>query len=426
MNKQNLNAKWGKYCDTDKLVTDMMALLTKYRHRNTEHGVCVLLDKYFKNKEPLIKLFATSEHYIGDMRISLEKEFERRISDSEIRGFFNNIYSFLHYDRLLKYQDENGKSLHDYFTTGKLMFDLKNIPNDTEMDAALKNIRNFNYSTKATVGSHKAYDNFHRWMNYFNGISSTNLTRDYSFDNIELKHGTKTSRAFNKVCVHYGVDQFPEYNKTFARYADLVSGLVRKMNFVISLNPLDYLTMSLGVSWRSCHMIDGGMCQGGCLSYMLDKTSMVTYVVDSLEGNIHEIPKLYRQMFHYSEDMFMQNRLYPQANDGATNLYDKFRDIVTEEFSKLLKVENKWKVDCGYSHCKNHINTKGSHYTDYYHNNSCSIFYPDEKKTKISDYVMTVGHKGICPHCGKEMTVSGAISHCSCVATSEEEVFDFD
>ena len=30
MNKQDLKQSWGKYCDTDKLVTDMIELLKKY------------------------------------------------------------------------------------------------------------------------------------------------------------------------------------------------------------------------------------------------------------------------------------------------------------------------------------------------------------------------------------------------------------
>ena len=47
MMKAELKERWGIYCDTDKLVDDMMALLTKYHHRNTEHGVGEILNTYF-------------------------------------------------------------------------------------------------------------------------------------------------------------------------------------------------------------------------------------------------------------------------------------------------------------------------------------------------------------------------------------------
>ena len=74
MNKTELKAAWGQYCDTDKLVDDVMALLTKYGHRNSEYGVCSMLNVYFENKKDLIELFQKSEHYIGDMRMLVTLE----------------------------------------------------------------------------------------------------------------------------------------------------------------------------------------------------------------------------------------------------------------------------------------------------------------------------------------------------------------
>ena len=425
MNKTNLNEKWGKYCNTNKLVDDMIALLKNYGHRCTEQGVCAMLDKYFTNKEPLIKLLMKSDNYIGGMRIALKKDFERKIDEREIRSFIYGLRQTLNTERLLNYKDESGKSLFDNLSTGCMIFDINKIPKRKEIDESVEKVRSFNYETFATASSNETYNAFNAHIGYFANIASSTFPSNLSHNGVELKHGTKTSRAFNKVCAHYGVDKFPEYNKVFARYADLVSGLVRKENFVISVNPLDYLTMSLGVSWRSCHMIDGSMYQGGCLSYMLDKTSIITFVVDDIDGEIHNTRRLYRQMFHYSNDMFMQNRLYPQGNDGATDLYEKFRGFMVEEFSKLLGVDNKWKVDCGYEHCRNHVVSVGTHYKDYNHNNSCAVFYPEKKKTKLSDYVMTVGHDGICPHCGKAFTSAGYISHGKCVVSNEEEVFEW-
>jgi hypothetical protein len=426
MNKQDLKAKWSKYCDTDKLFDDMMALLKDYGHRHTEHGVCALLDEYFTNKESLIQLLSTSKNYIGNLRISLDKEFERKLDANEIRNFFRNIGTELSIDKLVKAQDSEGKIILDYMPTGKLIFDLNELPTDEARTERMKKLGAFDFRTGATTASIATKNKFIEYLNYFREIFSSTIPRDYSYDGVELKSGTKTSRAFNKVCAHYGVDKFEKYNKVFAQYADLVSGLVRKKKFIISVNPLDYLTMSFGVSWRSCHCIDGGGYQGGCLSYMLDQTSMVTFVIDNLDGEIHRTPKLYRQMVHYGNDLFVQNRLYPQGNDGATNLYDKFRDFVVEEFSTLLGVSKKWKVECGRGTCDRKTESEGIHYKDYLYNNSCNVFYPEERKTKISDYVVTIGHKGICTHCGEEYTHSSRLAHSSCRVCTEEEVFDWD
>ena len=91
MNKSQLKIKWGKYADTDKLVDDIMCLLTRYNHRNSEHGVCCVLDKFFTNKEPLINILQKSKYYMGDLRIVLDEQLERRGNKYEID---NCVYKF--------------------------------------------------------------------------------------------------------------------------------------------------------------------------------------------------------------------------------------------------------------------------------------------------------------------------------------------
>ena len=427
MNKRELNVKWSKYCDTDKLVDDMMTLLTNYGHRNTEEGVCALLDKYFTNKEPLIKMFVTSKNYIGNMRIAVEREFERSVCAPEVRNFFNNVHIKFYLAELLKTNDENGKTVFDHLPTGKNMLGIEELPNKKQQKEKLDAMQKFNYETCATWQSHEYYNEFIRHMDFFRNMTSSSLTKDFQFkkETPLLKRGTKTSRAFNTVCAHYGVDKLhPEekvvngvqktvypYNKVFAEYSDLVSNLTRKMQFIISLNPLDYLTMSFGVNWISCHNIRSGGCMGGTLSYMLDKVSIITFVVEKLGENIHSIPKVYRQMYHYEKNLFIQNRLYPQGNDGATNLYDKFRDFVIEEFSDLLDIEGEWKVE--YNKCGIHAKNapQSMHYPDHAYNRSATIFYPVNNEPSVRNHVMTIGHKSICVNCGKEFNDSGRLTH---------------
>ena len=430
MNKKRLSQKWSEYCDTDKLVDDTMALLTEYGHKNTEKGVCSLLDTYFTNKESLIKMFATSKNYIGDMRIVLEKEFDRNINGNEIRAFLNNSAHKFHVDELLKYEDDNGKSLFDYFHTGKTVFGIDGLPNAKQQKERLEKMHTFNYDTKATIQSHNNLDDFMRHIDFFYRVPSSTLPRDFQVNKNAplLKSGTKTSRAFNKVCMHYGVDKLhPEtvvaedgtqktkypYDKLFAEYSDLVSGLTRKMQFVISLNPLDYLLMSNGVNWQSCHNINHGGCMGGTIAYMLDNVSIITFVVDKLEGEIHKIPKVYRQMYHYENNLFIQSRVYPQSNDGTINLYDKFRNIMIEEFSDLLGVEGEWKRKDGPNECALHVKhgEGAQHYPDYVYNRNACIFYPENNEPGVKKHVMTVGRMGICVNCGHEYRDTGRLTH---------------
>lgn len=426
MNKQELSEKWSKYCNTDKLVDDVMSLLRENNHCCSEHGVCVLLDTYFTNKEPLIKLFMISKHYIGDMRIVVEKEFDRQISSSDLRAFFANADEKFHTDEMLKYTDSKGKTMMDYLMTGKTVFDITELPKAKEQSDKSSKMRQFYYDNGATQLSCEKMQKFRSYLAAFRNLAYLTLQNGLQLyaDAPVLNAGTKTSRAFNKICVHYGVHKLhPEtttveengttiqkttypYDKVFAEYADLVSNLKRKMQFVISLNPLDYLTMSNGINWKSCHSIYDGCYKAGTISYMLDTTSIITFVVKKINDDIHKIPKVYRQMYHYSDNLFVQSRLYPQGNDGATNLYDQFRGYVIKEFSSLLRVNGEWTHKAGYDYCVKHINSIGKHYTDYYCRDDTGIFYPTNKESDIQNFKMTVGHETICANCGRTFNES--------------------
>lgn len=421
MNKQELSKKWSKYCNTDKLVDDTMELLRENDHRCSEHGVCVLLDTYFTNKEPLINLFMTSKHYIGDMRIVVEKEFERQISNYDLNNFFFNADKKFHTDEMLKYTDSKGKTMIDYLMTGRTVFDIAELPNTKEKNNKIDKMRQFSYDNGATKLSCHSRQEFQTCLSLFRRFPYSALQKDFQLNDNSpvLKAGTKTSRAFNKMCVHYGVNKLhPEtttvekngttvqkttypYDKVFAEYADIVSDLKRKMQFIISLNPLDYLTMSNGVNWKSCHNIYDGCYKAGTISYMLDTTSIITFIVKEINDDIHKIPKVYRQMYHYSDNLFVQSRLYPQGNDGATNLYDQFRGYVIKEFSSLLRINGEWTHKAGCNYCVKHVNSIGKHYTDYYHRNDTGIFYPTNKESDIQNFKMTVGHETICANCGR-------------------------
>ena len=426
MKKSDLKAKWGKYADTDELVDDISTLLGTYRHRNTEHGLCVMLDKYFTNKEPLIKLLATSENYAGNMRIVITKEFDRDNPAAEVRKFCDDFIKNLKIDKaLLSKTDASGKTIMDYLKTGTTGFDIKQLHSSTPRKIKISEL-NFD-SEGYTKESAKQFSEFVNLNNTFRYISKHTLTHDdvtklaaYS-DKVKLAKGMKTSRAFNRMCDTYGVSKLKDYDKLFAKYADMVSDLKRTLDYVISVNPFDYLTMSFGTSWASCHTIDksnrrnmpnsySGQYCGGTLSYMLDSTSIITYVV-SKGGDVQNEGKIYRNMFHYGKNALIQGRIYPQGNDGATDLYTKFRTFMHEEMSKMLDLgDDTWEVKKGTRECCNHSVSTGVHYRDYGHFESCNVSYPKNSRPGL----MSIGHKGICPCCGEMIDYSAAISHGSC------------
>lgn len=440
MFKADLKQLWGSYCDTDKLVDDVCTLLTKYHHENTEHGVCEMLNVYFANKKNLIDMFMKSEKYIGDMRICVDLEMERRNNRVEIDNFCGAFPTNVDAKEVfLKYVDEHGKTLDDYTRVGIYKFKARslcygNIAERLVVNEQSKAKFNTDGSTKAST---QDLEYFQSLINLFSLNTGTVLATDIaecltqSKMNVNFVGGMKTSRAFNRVCSYYNVDKLPNYNKLFAQYADMVSGLKRKVKFYISLNPLDYLTMSFGNSWASCHTIDkankrnmpsnySGMYCGGCVSYMLDHTSIITYVHNYTMEN-YEDGKVYRNMFHYGDGILVQGRVYPQGNDGATDLYQEFRSVVQSELAGMLGVENEWIKRKG--GCSANTISYGVHYRDYLNYNGCNVSYHREVAGSV-DHAIIIGHERICPKCGYGMDDgedTGYLTHESCERAAYEQ-----
>lgn len=417
MNKANLKLTYGNYCDTDKLVDDVMRLLTKYNHANSEEGVCIMLNKFFENKKELIDLFVQSDNYIGDLRISFDIEMVREKCSNEIYYFCQRFVQEVNAkEAICKYKDEYGKTLNDYLITG--------IKSLTPMDLMDDNVRKklsengerksaFIITDGRTCKSNQELSDFAKMIlafgrYYKSALDDDMVNRLQQYEiNERFASNLKTSRAFNRVCTHFGVDKLPKYNKLFAQYADMISDTKRKMVFYMSLNPLDYLTMSFGNSWASCHTIDkrnvrgmpnsysGGYC-GGTLSYMLDQSSFVTFVHSHVPEDIVEEGKIYRNMFHYQNDMLVQGRVYPQGNDGNTDLYKVFRGFVQKEMSALLGISNSWVKSS--TRPSEVTYSRGVHYRDYLSFSYCNVSYPKEKG--IGNDNVNIGHEGICPCCG--------------------------
>jgi hypothetical protein len=190
----------------------------------------------------------------------------------------------------------------------------------------------------------------------------------------------------------------------------MVTDTKRNIKFYISVNPIDYITMSVGRSWTSCHAFGSGYF-GGTASYMLDNVSIITFVHDEEPNDFVNTGKIYRNMFHYKNGILLQSRVYPQGNDGCTDLYEEFRKIVQKEISDMLGVNNSWSK---HDNSRMLIDSIGSHYRDYaYFSNGINL-------SKINNSIgcnhMVIGHHAVCPSCGQEDSsiIRNRIAHTSC------------
>lgn len=229
--------------------------------------------------------------------------------------------------------------------------------------------------------------------------------------------------------VHEGVKRDYGWNREFALYCDAINILEFKRWTIISVNPLDYLTMSFGHKWQSCHTIDKrnirgidsghvyhGMYCSGTMSYMLDKSSIIMYTIDEkYKGTEYwKQDKFNRCMFHIGEDKFIQGRLYPDGRDGGdSSLSAQFRNIFQKVISECIEESNMWRLSKGITNCSKVAITRGTHYADYLNYGDCSVSYLKRNGVEINKNRITIGHNPICPNCGDEHERGDYLSCCS-------------
>ena len=400
--------------ERNNLLTSMKKLLTDYDYEYTDAALNKIIDTWDANKAPLINAFKKHPNYVdGKFMIVFDRSYERTLGEKEIGAFADFI--------TLRAAPRCRESLPEEIDKQRREENCQWLPRD--LFDVLRNLKQ--YCTGRTINEDFA------------------TTLDKLVPAIHVHNGEKTSRVINRLCKYLGYDKHEDYNKEFAKFADALSPITITQRVVLSLNPIDYLTMSFGNSWASCHTIDKankrkmpndyhGCYSSGTMSYMLDETSMVLYVVDkTYNGTEYELqPKINRQMFHYGEDKLVQGRLYPQSNDGDGSAYEPYRQIVQEVMSTIFEFPNLWTLKKGTSAICDCVYSEGTHYRDYSNFRSCSI---SKAKYKENATRFTIGHDPICIECGEEHDVADNINcchnehthictRCGCVVRNEGDV----
>ena len=380
----------------ERVVDQMKRIFDHLGYAYTDIALNKIIDVWFENKGPLIKLLSKHPNYVSDkFMIQFDHDFEREIDKSSLSKLHDNLFTADVCTELVEKANETYKKRLE---VEQNVFMPSSFVKFLELTAEYdKNIVDQDFAEECK-----------------------NLFGDYL--NVTITEGMKTSRAVNRICVAMGIDKVGIYNKIFASYADAISPLKIKRHTVISCNPIDYLLMSNGNSWTSCHTINkfsksdnnyGGCHASGTISYMLDATSLVYYEVSAEYGGneIEMEPKIIRQMYHFGHNALVQGRLYPQSHDsGSSSLYEEKRNLVQKIFADILEVPNRWILKKGTAACQKIINHEGTHYHDTSHFDNCNVSYVRGEEKE--DITIVVGHDPICIECGYEHSDAEQINCC--------------
>ena len=447
-----------------ELLDEIMTLLRDFDYNPTEEACNKILDEWAKKKGNLIQLLEKHPAYNGKFQITFDSDFKRDVDKSVIDNFFEYLghvidkreYVIGHW----KYSELN-KIISDAVTCRGILRNYSHIKtiNDHNLNYYEKVVEKFTgyrvkYMNRSDLffdhdhcfdaETYRLYDkitNLRRYIYYadYNQFANEELVARINclFPEVKAVKGQKVSKIINKICTMYGFNKDENYNKKFAKFSDAINPLSIKRHTVLSVHPVDYLTMSFGNSWSSCHTIDKknkrnmpnsyhGQYSGGTLSYMLDETSAVFYTVDkSYDGDKIELePKINRNMFHIGNNKIVQGRVYPQTSDGNGDTYTEIRNIVQKVIADCIGRPNMWTLKRGTSECEKVIISKGVHYRDYENFESCNVSYLKLDNDEIDENKITVGHTPICPCCGETHHNSEAIECEGCYTEDDNDSDD--
>lgn len=372
-----------------QLIDDMAEACDLWDVSYTDKGLKANLDMWAEEKEPLVNLLRRHPNWNERaMGVVFTTEEHR---DFDLKKFKNALGD-------LFYTQYPG-TLFNEEAVDKIMPEAKTM---SLCYSSQTNFKNYVYSILyRNIKSSRADSSLVEKLK--NSALSPEVTKNF-------KEGMKVSRIINAIIEPTINKNNPEmvgfYNKVFARLADSLNPMTITKYTILSVHPADFLTMSNGTGWESCHNLRDGGWRGGCLSYLTDDVSMILYTVTpSYDGNQYFAQeKINRQIYCLGADnRLLQSRLYPQNESDDHCLSDNFRANVQEILSTCLDIPNLWiKSSASPSNFFIAGNyNKAYEDWDYPENWYVNVSYP--KNTNLSDYRTPIGGPGCCLDCGAIM-----------------------
>ena len=266
-----------------------------------------------------------------------------------------------------------------------------------------------------------------------------NVKVKYENKSLQLQSGMKLIRALGKCIEWYrkvrNTDSFcTNFEEFRIRHSRIYNGEVNTSELVISIHPMDYLTMSDNdCNWTSCmNWIHGGCYHVGTVEmmnsnvtlccYLESKTIDFTYKVLDDTGDSYQYDKWnskkWRQLVYVNKDIILAGKAYPLVNGDLTKSAIKaIKDLAKknmnwdyaygpEIYYDMLSVNSMRGMDRAremlpMSASKNIFIDTNAMYNDLLNDNDTNYWCYRNKPKK--SYILKVSGKAPCVACGNSV-----------------------
>lgn len=204
------------------------------------------------------------------------------------------------------------------------------------------------------------------------------------------------------------------FDKFYAKFADCLSELTIERITLVSLNFLDFMTMSNGNSWSSCHFINSrgifhedaessyrGLYKGGCVSYALDEPSFILYTLPATytDTDYYRCQKLTRMCCQYDKGVLITGKCYPNNHDSLITRYRQMMQLI---ISQVEEVPNLWTYSKKHRKIMAFAETADNalHYPDYTYESQKPTISSCKAISIDLDTQLQIGHESYCLNCG--------------------------
>lgn len=433
------------------IINDTFNYLKEFGYQAKISGTTEAINEWLKQKTKLINMFKQHPNYNGRYQIVTENEFERRIDLDTVRRFrewLSNLdVSDLYYEPvklgMFTYEEayiatRKLEKITGLFNSGRVHFINGNRVQyyDEQLDYFYKIMKTYEKDANIHISGTNAYNNekFKKKV-YFN------LVLEFLRDN-RIAYYTNSDIVYlceKYICKDYAseeqlmidlivnlleaadVNTMPGYDEKVAELKEALTPGKDQYYTILSVHPIDFLSMGHGTTWTSGESIDkihhlnkenlNSTYSGVTVSYMLDNSSMVFYTVKKeFAGTEFEKElKSHRNIFHYNDSRLLQDKMYPEVYfDSKCNVFEETRHIVQKMISTCLGVDNKWILKRGDGSCREVITINGKYEKGAfnYSNINVSIL---KSSMELPHEKVQIGAPQICFNCGKSYHESNMI-----------------